>query len=282
MKTVGVFPNLDKEGAAELARAIADWLQGRGHRVLLTGEAAHAIGREELGREVSLWGKEVDFVMVLGGDGTLLNAAASLAPDGVPMIGVNLGRLGFLTEIEADQAFEVLPDLLEGRFSIEGRMMLRVHVGHGTAMDSFLALNEVTISKGPFARLIQLKVSIAGHLIEQYDADGLIVATPTGSTAYSLSAGGPIVSPDLHVCIITPICPHSLYSRSIVVSADEEIRVEVNAVHKDAAVTIDGQRFRRLDSGDTVVVTKAKEVANLIRLKNWSFYDVLRAKLKEH
>ncbi|HHV78935.1 MAG TPA: NAD(+)/NADH kinase [Firmicutes bacterium] len=282
MKRVGIFPNLDKEGAAELAGSIARWLIENSATPVLTIEGAASIGRPELGRGVSAWGKDVDFVIVLGGDGTLLNAAASLAPAGVPMVGVNLGRLGFLTELETTQIFDALPKLLRGDYTIEERMMLRVSVGHGARRDSFLALNEVTISKGPFARLIQLEVSIAGHLIDQYDADGLIVATPTGSTAYSLSAGGPIVSPELKVCLITPICPHSLYSRSIVVPADEEIKVEVTSVHQDTAVTIDGQRLRRLEAGDTVVVSRAREVANLMRLRDWSFYDVLRAKLKEH
>lgn len=282
MKQVGIFPNLEKKGALEVAGQLVAWLEARGIRPLLPQETAVSLGRADLGGALPEWAREVEFLVVLGGDGTLLQAARQVAQVETPILGVNLGHLGFLTEVEALDLWEVLPRILAGEYEVEERMMLETRVlRHGQEVARFAALNEVVISKGPFARLIQLELSIGGRPVEDYWADGLIIATPTGSTAYSLSAGGPIVSPGLQVLIITPICPHTLYSRSIIISHEEEVRVRVWASHRDTGITIDGQRGYRLEPGDELAIAKASEVVRLIRQRGWNFFDVLRRKLKE-
>lgn len=282
MRKIGIFPNLDKEGALEVTGRLVAWLEARDVKPLLPAEAAASLGRSELGGAVPDWAHDAEFLIVLGGDGTLLQAARTVAAAETPILGVNLGHLGFLTEVEVPDLWEVLPRFLAGDYEIEERMMLEMAVKReGREVIRFAALNEIVISKGPFARLIELELNVGGRPVEEYWADGLIIATPTGSTAYSLSAGGPIVSPSLQVLVITPICPHTLYTRSLVISHDEKVQVGVWATHRDTAVTIDGQRGYRLEPGDTVGVHKAPEAARLIRQKGWSFYDVLRRKLKE-
>lgn len=282
MRRAGIYPNLEKPGALDVTARLVNWLEDRGIGPLLPREVADLLGRPDLGGEVPAWARDAEFLVVLGGDGTLLQAARAVAQAETPILGVNLGHLGFLTEVEVPQLWDVLPRILSGDFEVEERMMLRTRVLRaGREAARFLALNEVVISKGVFARLIQLELFIGGCLVEDYWSDGLIIATPTGSTAYSLSAGGPIVSPQLEVLVITPICPHTLSARSLVISHHEQVRVRAWATHREMAVTIDGQRGYRLEPGDELEVSKAVETARLIRQRGWSFYEVLRRKLKE-
>lgn len=282
MRRAGIYPNLDKPGALEVTRRLVSWLEEHGIAVLLPREVALLLGRPELGGEVPAWAHDAELLIVLGGDGTLLQAARAVAQAETPILGVNLGHLGFLTEVEVPQLWEVLPRIVAGDFEVEERMMLDTRVVRsGGEVARFLALNEVVVSKGVFARLIRLELLIGGRPVEEYWSDGLIIATPTGSTAYSLSAGGPIVSPQLEVLVITPICPHTLYSRSLVISQREQVRVRVWATHRELALTIDGQRGYRLEPGDELQVSKAQESARLVRQRGWSFYEVLRRKLKE-
>ncbi|MEW6724381.1 MAG: NAD(+)/NADH kinase [Bacillota bacterium] len=281
MQTFSIIPNLDKVRALETSQALVNWLEERGLQVRLEKEIAAMLNRPELGHDEAAIMGGVDVIIVLGGDGTLLNVAKKAAAAESPILGVNLGHLGFLTEIELPDLFSSLERVVNGRYLIERRMMVEAEVRRqGRQTDRFLALNEVVISKGPFARLINLETYVDDNLVASYPGDGLIVATPTGSTAYSFSAGGPIVSPSIDVLVITPICPHSFYARSVIVSRDETVRVQVRASHRETMITIDGQRGYYLRPEDEIVVRRSQEEVRLIRLEGWSFYDVLRRKLR--
>lgn len=282
MAKVGIIPNPDKPDALRVTAELADWLEAHDVAPLLAEQNATLAGRPALGLTVDDLVREVDFAIVLGGDGTLLSAAKLLAPAGKPILGVNLGHLGFLTEIELPDLYQALPAVLADRYLVEERIMLEARViRDNQETRRFLALNEVVATKGSFARLIQLETYVGDRLVATYPADGLIVATPTGSTAYSLSAGGPIVNPNVGVIIVTPICPHTLYARAIIVSQDEAVRVRIIAEHQDNALTIDGQRGYRIFNGDVIEVRRARETTKLMRLEGWSFYEVLRRKLQE-
>jgi NAD+ kinase len=223
----------------------------------------------------------VELAVVLGGDGTLLNAARRLRGR-APLLGVNLGRLGFLTELEIFELYQELPAVLSGRYRLDARLMIEARVWReGRLIDEQTALNDLVITKGPFARLILCALHLNGRPVDTYHADGLIVATPTGSTAYSLSAGGPLVDPALDALVITPVCPHTLYSRSMVVSPREEVTVELPGVHHATMLTADGQAGTELRAGDRVEIRRSPERAVLLRRPGWSFYEVLRRKLRE-
>jgi NAD+ kinase len=284
---VAIIPNLDKPRAREIMQALAAWLSARGipvgllpeHAAIVEGPAgAMPLAAMPLDALIT-WS---DFAVILGGDGTLLNWAKVLAPAERPILGVNLGRLGFLTEVEIPELFDAMSSILQGRYTLDSRAMLEATIApsHGSEV-TYLALNEITISKGPFARLVNIETLVGGRLVAAYPADGVIVATPTGSTAYSLSAGGPIVSPEVDVIIITPICPHTFFARPVVISAGERVTVRITPEHQDVMLTMDGQRGHRLAPGDRVTITKAAVTARLIRREGWNFYEVLRRKLQE-
>lgn len=288
---VGIVANLDKKDARQVTLKLIDWLRSRGAVPLLAGATAEGLGRPEMGDEQGLAG--VDFIVVLGGDGTLLKAARQTAALGRPLLGVNLGHLGFLTEIEGAHLLEDLEGFLDGRYEIEERSMLQARVfplpkGGSTTADrkvrhESLALNDVVITKGTFARMVQLETFIDGNEVTTYPADGLIIATPTGSTAYSLSAGGPLVNPNLDVLIITPICPHTFYSRPLIISKNERITIRTRPPEgQQTTLTVDGQVGYMLDSlQEEVEIALAEPVVRLMRRPGWNFYEVLRRKLKE-
>ena len=280
MKRIGIFPNLDKDNALELTGQLVNWLEERGIQAGLAADIAGLLKREDL--SLPNWDAPLDLVVVLGGDGTLLNAAKAVALSGTPVLGVNLGHLGFLTEVETGDLFSSLPRVIQGDYKVEERMMLDAEVIRaGRPVAKFLALNEVVLTKGSFARLVRFEVEIDGGSVDTYSADGVIVSTPTGSTAYSLSAGGPIVTPDLGVMIITPICPHTLYWRSLVISSDREVKIRVDMAHPETMLTVDGQVGYGLERGDEVNVTRTAVTARLVRTSNRSFFSLLRSKLKE-
>lgn len=282
---VGVFPNLDKPEARALARRLAGWLRQRRVTPVCSPGVARQLfgGGEPLGEvtPVGEWPGQVAFAVVLGGDGTLLKAARLLSPGGVPLLGVNLGRLGFLTEVEAGHLESALPAFLEGECVMDERATLAVEVRAGNGFRSYVALNDAVVSVAPFARLGTLSVFVSGSLLGSYPADGIIVATPTGSTAYSLAAGGPIVTPDLDALLVTPVCPHTFYARPTVISKHNQVLVRVDRSLEGAVVTVDGQERCPLGPGEEVEVRVGEAVAKLMRRPGWDFYSVLRRKLTE-
>jgi len=281
--TLGVYPLLDREGAraaADQARAIA---LGRGDRVVVPPEAAQALGHGASVLPVQEW-EEVDVALTLGGDGTLLAAATRLAPLGVPLLGVNLGRVGFLTELEVRDLAQGVEAALEGRLFAEERMMVEGEVWRGgERAGAFLALNDLVVTKGPFARLVRLQASVGGSPLGRYSADGLILATPTGSTAYALSAGGPVLSPDVDAILITPICPHSLDARSVVVPPETTVSLELSPMgdRTEVFLTVDGQKGMTLEVGDRIEVRRSDTRTRLLRHPDYDFLQVLRRKLSE-
>jgi NAD+ kinase len=278
MGRVGVWPNLDKEQARGLTRQLCRWLVERGFTPVVPDDAAQALGLDDWAarRGDPVW-EGVLFVVVLGGDGTLLHAARSLSETGRPLLGVNLGHVGFLTEVEVADLFPTLAAFLEGGYVLDERLALRARViRQGVCIATLGALNDVVVTKGPFARLVQLETFVDDAYVTTYPADGLILSTPTGSTAYSLSAGGPVVSPELGVLLLTPICPHSFFDRSIVIGQNSRVRVRIRAEHRETLLTVDGQEGFPLEDGDEVQVERDERRIALMRRPEWNFYHVLR------
>ena len=228
--------------------------------------------------------EDIECVLVLGGDGTLLQADRELLQRHIPLLGINLGTLGFLTSAEKSELPKCLDSVLDDSCSIDERMMLEGVAYHGSEkIQMNIALNDVIIARAGFSRLVELKIYVNGELLSIYNADGIIVSTPTGSTGYSLSAGGPIIFPQTDVIVITPICPHSLQARSLVVSGEDRIMIEIGRRRKtqkeEAMVTFDGRSAQELETGDRIEIYKAQETTQLIRLKGRSFYQVLQNKI---
>lgn len=282
MRVIALIVHTGKRQAVALATKLLPNLQQANIEVRMDKLTALAVGQKGLGvSEENL--ATTDAAIVLGGDGTLLNAARLFSAAGVPILGVNLGHLGFLTEIEPTELDWALPRLLKGEYHIDERMMIDVQVWrNGNCLEQFSALNDAVISRSAFARLVTLEARVGDSLLGIFVGDGLILATPAGSTAYSLSAGGPIVHPDINGIVVTPICPHTLGARAIVARAEDTIRVLVKSqvVPEELVLTIDGRAGMRLGSSDEIRVFRSKTRARLIRLADRSFYDVLALRLR--
>lgn len=279
MKRIGIMPHTEKGTALRIASETLAQLESAGAHVVVEPVAAAAIDRGDLARDPLLW-DDIDAVIVLGGDGALLRAARLVTRHNIALLAVNVGRLGFLTELEVVALPGALPRLLAGDYEIEERMMLSArHEQAGAAPEQLVAFNDAVITRGTFARIIRIEVAVGNEIVLDYSGDGIVVATPTGSTGYSLSAGGPIVNPRIDSLILTPICPHALASRSIVVHPDEQVVVHVKASHPDIMMTIDGQVGRNVLSGDRVTITRSPDPVRLIRLGPERFYRELRERL---
>ncbi|MCL6588669.1 MAG: NAD(+)/NADH kinase [Firmicutes bacterium] len=281
MISVAIILNPEIDTASRLALEIANLLEKQRVFVIAEHDAALAMGRPDLSRAEEELSK-TDFAVVLGGDGTLLRASRIMTPHGVPMLGIRLGKFGFLTDVEPCDARAAVLSMLNGEYTIDERMVLRTDVRRdGKRIEHWFALNDVVVAKGPLARMLRLGTCVSEKYISTYAADGIIIASPTGSTAYSLSAGGPIVAPDLNVLIVTPICPHTLSARSLVVSNKETVHVKVESDPGDVVmVTVDGQVGMPLEPGDEVVVGEAHMRAKLISVTPTTFYDKLQTRLK--
>jgi len=277
---IGIMPHIGKKLALSLTQDVVNFLETRGISPWVDPKAAQLIGRADLPWQDGQLA-QLDVLLVLGGDGTLLRAARDAAEYGVPILGVNVGHLGFLTELETDKLEFALNALINKEYKMEERMFITCRViRDGRVVASYLALNDAVIARGTFARIIQISTFVDHQPVVDYQADGIIVATPTGSTAYSLSAGGPIVEPQLDCLIITPICPHTLAARSVVVHHDAVVKVIVEASHKDIMLTIDGQSGFPLQSHDQVEVTKANVKAKFVKLQERNFFTILNSRLK--
>lgn len=223
---------------------------------------------------------DADIAVVLGGDGTFLSAARIIGGRNIPILGVNLGSLGFLTEIALEELTKTLEDVEDDRARIERRMMVSVSVERGGKRGQAASvLNDVVVNKGTMARISDLEVSVGGAYLTTYRADGLIVATPTGSTAYSMSAGGSIVSPGVAALLITPICPHAMTQRPIILPPDKEIAITIGKKNGDIYVTLDGQINLELDEGDRVLVSRSDETVMMVCSPTRDYFSVLRSKL---
>ncbi len=280
IKTVGIFSKPDVRAARALVPKLINWLGSRGIRIRCDEETAvYAGGCESHPRPEVPEG--CDLVIVLGGDGTLLSAARAISGREIPLFPVNLGGLGFLTAITLDEVFPELERAFRGEHRVGKRKMLRVELVRGdTTVAHYEALNDAVITKAALARMIDLEAWVDQMFVCAYKVDGLIVATPTGSTAYSLSAGGPIIFPSVAAFCLTPICPHTLTNRPVIIPESSTIRVVSQAENDAAFLTIDGQVGEPLCKGDQLVCSTSAYAIHLIRPPRMLFFDVLRAKLK--
>ena len=282
MDKVILVINLEKEQGFDICKEIISWLQDNQIGVELKKISSRDLARGSLELEDIDSIEKVDCIIVLGGDGTILNCARSAARFNIPVLGINLGQLGFLTEIEVDEVIPALEILVAGEYRTEERMMLEAVVfRQGNIVETSIGLNDAVITKGAFARLIDLEIAVNNEFFSSYAADGLIVASPTGSTAYSLSAGGPLVPPDLELMLITPICPHTLTSRPVVISAENTVQVKVLSFQNETMLTLDGQHGFNLEQNDEIQIRKAPYSAKFIKLKGRSFFSLVREKLRE-
>lgn len=276
--SVGICLKPSSAAAVEAARALAKWLAERRVEVRADPEAAAALDRPPLAREVLA--EQVGLLVVLGGDGTLLSVARDVGTRRVPILGVNLGTLGFLAEVAPDELTPMMERVLAGDYETVERMRLEVRAFRGEEERVHaLALNDAVITRSDLSRMIDLETRADGVLVTTYHADGLIVATPTGSTAYTLSAGGPILMPGAHVFVLTPICPHTLTQRPLVLPQDGRLEIRVWPREGGAHLTVDGQAGTTLERGDVVHLRASETPAHFVVSRDRSRYDVLRTKL---
>jgi NAD+ kinase len=279
MASVGVVIHPERELAAELARDAAAWLTERGHEVRLPLKDAGIAKLPELGVPQSTFTRGLDVALCLGGDGTMLRTVELVAGDGVPVIGVNVGQLGYLTEVEPQGMRMALKRFLAGSYEVEERMLIEVTPESAVVEPGarFLALNEVVLEKTPMGHTVRLGVSVDGDFFTRYAADGLIVATPTGSTAYAFSARGPIVAPTHRCLLLTPVSPHMLFDRSLVLDPTATVRLEVQG-HRPATLSVDGRTLATLDEGDAITCTAASVAARLVAFGQRDFLRILKTK----
>ncbi len=286
MKRIGIIAKQNKPEAVTITGRLVEWLQPKGIEVYieegigrsinpnLTSPFLNAVKKEEIP-------SHAEMIIVLGGDGTLLSVARLVGSHEVPILGVNLGGLGFLTEIRLEELYRVLERVIQGDFVTDERVVFHAAViRRGERLAEFIVLNDAVINKGALARIIDLETTINGEYLTTFKSDGLIISTPTGSTAYNLSAGGPIVYPSLHCIIITPICPHTLTNRPIMIPDDVEVRAILKSKQQEVILTLDGQQGFVLEFGDVVEVKKAEGKILLIKSPYRHYFEVLREKLK--
>jgi NAD+ kinase len=280
-RTIGIFSRPRRAELSDVVRPLLDWLAKRGIRAIYDIETAESLRDEAAGKARDVLARECDLILVLGGDGTLLAAAREAAPLGIPVLPINLGSLGFLTSFTLEELYPALEETIAGHLEASERVMLSASlVRDGKVLDSRRVLNEAVITKGALARMIELELYIDGDFVCRYRADGLIVATPTGSTAYSLSAGGPIIHPAVESIILTPICPHTLTDRPLVVPDVRNIEMRLRGTAESVYLTLDGQRGLLMESEDRVRIARAAERLKLIQPHRKSYYEILRSKLK--
>ena len=279
-KLIGLIAHTGKPGAAELVGNLYEAFAQRGVKVKLEAKTAGLVGMHSEETVQSL-AESCQLLVVLGGDGTILQVVHDFEEKACPILGINLGSLGFLTSVSCSDAIYAVEVIANGTYTLSQRTLLCVEVEReGVLICKRIGLNDAVISRGELSRLIKLQASINGEVLTQYNADGLIISTPTGSTAYSLSAGGPLISPDSKVFLITPICPHVLTNRSMIVSDASSIEITPATGQKDVFLTVDGQELDKIKSGDVVRISKAPRDLPLALLPEMSFFEVLRKKLK--
>lgn len=283
ISTAGIISKPHSEKAAIVAPALVEWLAERSVGVRCDAETAAYLAngtalQRGLPREAVPEGAQL--LIVLGGDGTLLSAARALKGRDIPLFAVNLGNLGFLTAITVEELYPQLERVLAGEYEVSRRRMLHTELWRaGRCTCSYEALNDITLAKADIARIIDLEVQVDDHLMCLYKADGLIVSTPTGSTAYSLSAGGPIMVPIVAAICITPICPHMLTNRPVIVPDEAVIQIAMSG-NNTTYLTVDGQVGEQLHKGDRVICRRSEQTVQLVRASGVGFFDVLREKLQ--
>lgn len=279
-KTIGLIAHTGKIGAGELVNQLRSELEHAGVTVQLESETAALIAAKR-GHTIAQLGQIADLLVVLGGDGTILQVVSHLGDRIRPIFGINIGSLGFLTCLNSSGYREAVESIVSGNFAFSDRVLLSVALQRpGEQRDAVLALNDAVISRGEISRLIRLRTRVNGEPLTEFNADGLVIATPTGSTAYSLSAGGPILAPESGVFVITPICPHVLTNRSVIVEDRSIIEVEPGEPDYPIYLTVDGRSPELLEFGSIVTIRRSEKILPLAVLPQTSFFSVVRQKLK--
>jgi NAD+ kinase len=278
LKKFGIIAHIKRPNIKSIVRTIIDWVENKGLEYWVCEELSGIAGKSERLKPKSRIWEDIDCVLSLGGDGTILSSVRAVGQHDIPIFGINVGSLGFLTEVLAQDIQAALEKLKNDDFFIEERMILEARVTNSKKRN-YQALNDVVLDNGGLSRLIKLDLYRGKQFVCSYSADGLIISTPTGSTAYNLAAGGPVMHPHLGAIIASPICPHSLTLRPILFDENSELTVKVAINEINARLTVDGQLGCMLDSREKVIVKKAPYRAKLIRLKEYPFFEILRTKL---
>lgn len=280
-RTVGIVSRPRREDVSAVVPKLIEWLKSRGLVVLYDTETATCLAADDCVRPREVLATSVDLIIVLGGDGTLLATARSIGDHSVPVLPVNLGGMGFLSSVSLDELYPLLEDALQGRNRVSERALLEAQIVRaGNIAERHRALNDAVLNKGALARIIDLDLFVDGEFVCSYKADGLILSTPTGSTAYSLAAGGPIVHPKVPAFVVTPICPHTLTNRPVVIPETSRIEIAFRAGNEPVFLTLDGQVGVELQQGDRVAITKASHALQLVRPARKTYFEILRTKLK--
>ena len=280
-KKIGFVTNIEKDPTLQETKKMVDFVLKKGCEVYVS-ENFSDVHPDVIATSSSEMYKSVDFVVVIGGDGTILRVARSAAIFDTPILGINFGTLGYLADVEKINAIDAIEKVLNGDFTIENRMMLEPYVERGCVSHEInLALNEVCITNSVCSRMIKLSVEVNGEYFDTFRADGIIVSTPTGSTAYNLSAGGPILSPHTELMTITHICPHTLYARPFVIDGNDVVRIRVQSNYNNVQMSCDGQSTVQMKNDDVIIVKKSRYVTRIIKTTNMNFYDILRRNMVE-
>jgi NAD+ kinase len=278
IKKVGVVVKPNHTEAWQTAAEVSAWFEKRGIEVF-TEKSAMDSPIKFVEREV--FKAQSDLIVILGGDGTMISTARLIGDREVPILGINYGSLGYLTEFRIEEMFPAIEAILDGNYEIDPRVTLDVKLERDAEiLSTNRILNEVVINRAVLAKIIEVEITLNGLFVNSFRSDGIIVATPTGSTAYSLSAGGPILYPSMNAVVITPICPFTLTNRPIVIPDNAEIRLRLKSESEGAALTLDGQVGYQMKTGDCVVISKSETSFNLVSPPNRNYFDVLRNKLK--
>lgn len=281
-KKIGLFVNRKKDKDLEITRKVIDYILKYDMKPLLTKQVSEDLGLSEGYSEEDMLDKS-SFLISLGGDGTLLNMARTAFNYDVPVLGINLGTVGFLADVETNEIDKAMNRLSSGDYTVKKRMVLLATVlRNDYTVFKSIAINDVVVNRDGLSRIIRLKVFVDDQFIDSFPGDGVIVSTPSGSTAYTLSAGGPIVQPEMEMMITTPICPHILYSRFFITSPDRQLRITIKDDYPDSAIiTMDGQEGFRIAAGDEILITRAHKGIKFVSFNDINFFDVLRAKIHD-
>lgn len=276
IQSVGLWVNRSKGGAVSFSETVHDWLVQHGCSVVVEDRPTAAYADSEHGNQLAA----TDLIITLGGDGTILAASRVAAPNGIPILGVHMGQFGFIAESHPDDLLEHLPRVLAGEAAVEERMMVRGDVVRGgECIYSATGLNDIVVNKGAMTRLLTLQTSFGEDFVASYPADGVVVATPTGSTAYAMSAGGPLIEPTVQALLVAPICPHTLSARPLVVPADERVSFTLQSDGGEILLSADSVGVFRLMGGDRVEVLKAEHSTRIVALRRAGFYRKIRKRL---
>jgi len=282
VKEFGLIPNWHKRNSDLVVEKIDHFFKQRGINLQIsTNEMADFYSEESLADQLKSWQDKIELIIVVGGDGTILRVARDMACWNVPILGINLGHKGFLAEIEVEQMERFLQYIATGQYGYQERMMIEARLKRGEVeLGYYLALNDIVVSRGPFSRIIKVEAFVNEDFMESYSGDGVIIATPTGSTGYSLSAGGPIVNPTMDLFVVTPICPHSLYNRAVIVDGKDIMKLRIDSRQVQVVLTVDGQVRFALEDEDHLVVCRSQQKVKLVCFHDYSFYRMLHHKLK--